>query len=110
MASLAEAPVRPSRLRDVFRVDRYDRDVGLVNQQVEFAPAGLAFPGLDDESHFEQGGGRRRRLARPRRRASVVFEGDVVIREAVGKRGSRLIHLTLPSGRVDPTSSLEPGR
>ena len=56
MTSLAETSVRPPRLRDVLRLDRDHLDFGLVDQQIEFAPARLTLPCLDDECRLEQCG------------------------------------------------------
>src|SRR5437867_1293309 len=56
VTSFAETSVRPPRLRDVLRVDRDHHDFGLVDQQIEFAPARLTLPCLDDQCRLEQCG------------------------------------------------------
>src|SRR5947207_8120205 len=48
VTSLAEPPVRLSRLRHVFRVDGDHYDIRFVDQQIEFAPTRLALSCLDD--------------------------------------------------------------
>jgi hypothetical protein len=51
---LAEPTVRSSRLGHVLRIDWDHDDLGFVDQDVQFAPTRLAFPGFDDEGGLEQ--------------------------------------------------------
>src|SRR6267142_2366765 len=49
VTSLAESPVRSSRLGYVLRVDGDNHNVGFADQRIEFAPTRLALACLDDE-------------------------------------------------------------